>query len=210
MKLKIDNQTNYETKDLKALFHKCMEQEGVDTAFIKVIKFTPRRRSSGYVKRLIEKGELDCAKRMSSQIVNNQSNIHGYAFYNSHSIVMRLPEWRYGCSSEGLLIKEPIQEFNQEEVKTIARVFTHEVGHNQCLHHKDMADWWNFDAEYVKDFKVRLKQKTEKPIQDLKQKQYENVLEHIKQKESQIKRLTNQLKKWELKQKYYETRLEAK
>ncbi len=207
MKLKIDNQTNYETKDLKALFRECMKQEGVDICNVKIIKTVPRSKWKKHYQKQMDERELE--PEGVTESLNYNTHIHGRAWYNSYNIIMRLPEWRYGCSDDRKIIQEPIQELNKKEVTALAQIFIHEVGHNQNLRHREMADWWNFNVDYTNDFKIRMHQKKEKPKHNLQMKRYENVMVHINDKTKKIKRLNNQLKKWKLKQKYYENKLEA-
>lgn len=106
-----------------------------------------------------------------------------------------------GSDGAGIYGKQPTQ-LNTE---TIAQLLMHELAHIRGEHdHKDLANCWDFDCGWAKDFQIRPKQEKPKEKIDIKKVRYEQVLSKIKDKEARIKRLKNAIKKLYLKRKYYE------
>lgn len=89
-------------------------------------------------------------------------------------------------------------------------LFIHELDHTRGFHHNQIAGGRYLRTEsypWVEDntkFPIRKKEIIPKEKPDLQIKRYKHVLEIIKQKERIIKRLSNSLKKWRKKRKYYE------
>ncbi|MHA1410513.1 MAG: hypothetical protein ACTSQY_09465 [Candidatus Odinarchaeia archaeon] len=98
---------------------------------------------------------------------------------------------------------------------SVAGVFIHELQHTRRYEHRalgaciDEADRKEA-KEAIGDFEFTFKQpKRPKPREDLQMRRYNHVLKMISDKERQLKRLQNQLKKWKQKRKYYENVLLA-
>lgn len=183
--MKLDNQTEWDTKELKELCKAVMKHEEISQTrqYIKVIY----KKRTGY----------------------SEERYGGYAYYNRKWVKMTVPRpqvRKQVVSEDGSTkIAEVPHEFNAER---FAQVLTHELGHNRGLRHKDMPYSNRLDCKYVKDFKVGLAKPKKKPKRDLKQERYDKVLKQIKSWETKKKRAENALKKYNTKKKYYERTME--
>ena len=92
--MKITNETEYSTRDLRRIFLACENNEGTDPSF-----------------------------RNVKVVYNRINRISGYAWYNSNSVVIRLPKLRY-----------------LTDIHVLAKVYIHEVGHNLNLRHREMMN----------------------------------------------------------------------
>ena len=61
--------------------------------------------------------------------------------------------------------------------------------------------------KWALEYPIIAKEVKLKPKKDLQLKRYENVLKTLKMKMSKLKRLQNQIKKWNQKKRYYEMAL---
>jgi hypothetical protein len=91
----------------------------------------------------------------------------------------------------------------------LAKLFIHELKHIRGFRHKDMISYIEYNTSWAKNYTINSKAKIEKPKEDLQIKRYKHILEMYTKKVSQLKRLKNQIKKWESKKKYYEKALIA-
>ena len=110
--MKITNKTDYSTRHLRKIFLACEKNEGTD----------PKHR--------------DVEVRYGCD-----SGGRGYAWYNSNSVVMKLPKMKKDGSC-------------QAEIHNVARVYIHEVGHNLNLKHREMMKWWLIPIDFIEDGKV--------------------------------------------------------
>jgi len=69
-----------------------------------------------------------------------------------------------------------------------------------------MGRWIDIETLWIEDDEYQIKKKEirGKPREDLQLKRYKHVIEMIKQKEKILKRLRNQIKKWNVKRRYYQ------
>ena len=116
-KMQIKNTTEYDTRYLRSLFILCDKHEGCHIT-------NPRMRG-----RSVTVKPSKCGR------------VHGYAWYNTTSIVMSLPK--------------------NANVRVVAQIYIHELGHNLGLHHNEMASHGAFDMSWLPDEAVPLK--TEPP-----------------------------------------------
>ncbi len=98
--------------------------------------------------------------------------------------------------------------------RLLARVFKHELDHCRGFKHNQMGgrflDMGNLEKDnWALNYPIRQKESKVKPKPDLQLERYNHVLEMLKAKKSQLKRLQNQIKKWNQKRKYYESILIA-
>ena len=94
------------------------------------------------------------------------------------------------------------------------RAFKHELDHSRGFKHNQMGGRYLDIKDLERDnwaleYPIRQKEARVKPKPDLQLRRYEHVLEMLKAKKSQLKRLRNQIKKWNQKRKYYESVLVA-
>lgn len=157
--MKVINHTDYETKDLKAIFVRACKEEGTDTD-------------------------------REVTIVYGKKWISGVATLSGTYVKMRLPKNR-----------------NKFSRKSLAQVFIHEIGHNLGLLHSDMVNHRQIPVDWVYEYPLRKAQLKEKPVRNLKQERYDHAKKTLETKEKIAKRLTNQIKKWKKKIKYYERTL---
>jgi hypothetical protein len=90
-------------------------------------------------------------------------------------------------------------------MRIVAQTFIHELGHNRGLKHDEMINSYSIDASWAESYQLRTKTKPPRPIiEDIKSQRYQKTLAKIKELESKQKRITNLLKKYNKKKKYYE------
>jgi len=107
----------------------------------------------------------------------------------------------------GMGIRVPREKFT---VERFVRIFIHEMSHIRGIRsHRAIGVVEDEDLRWTKGYPVRQKEARVKPKPDLQLRRYEHVLEMLKAKKSQLRRLQNQIKKWNQKKKYYESVLVA-
>jgi len=109
--MKITNKTEYSTRHLRKIFIACEKNEGTD-----------------YTKRQVEVR------------YKKGSKVAGYAWYNSYSVVIKLPKPKY-----------------KTDIHQLAKVYIHEIGHNLNLRHKEMAHWWDISIDFLEPGDVELR-----------------------------------------------------
>ena len=101
------------------------------------------------------------------------------------------------------------------DVECLCHIFLHELEHLRGRRHGKFSDGVisNLAKKIVDKYEDELpigiieEKKPEK--KDLQMERYDHVMEMVKEKEMKIKRLNTQLKKWKVKQRYYENILMA-
>ena len=99
--------------------------------------------------------------------------------------------------------------------RLFARTFWHELYHCRGFRHNQMQsiggrflDMKNLEKDdWALEYSIVPKKEKSRPKVDLQLKRYECVLETLKIKTSQLKKLQKQIKKWSQKRKYYESAL---
>lgn len=110
-------------------------------------------------------------------------------------------------NGSGMTLRVPREKFN---VERFARIFIHEMSHIRGIRsHRAIGTVKDEDLEWTRNYSVKQKEIKIKPNVDLQLKRYNHVIEMIKQKEKILKRLRNQIKKWNTKKRYYEKILTA-
>jgi hypothetical protein len=143
----------------------------------------------------------------------------GNAYIGGYNMTIRIPNFEYyfikaddtkkSYAYDGGMHtrKEYLERKRRRLPYDVAWVFCHELQHIRGLRHKDICD--SYDLEWTKDMTIGIKTKKEKKATDVRIKRYENVLKHVKEAESKVKRWQKILKKWNTKKKYYEKILTA-
>ena len=188
--MKVINSTEYQTRDLKKVFIECC------------------------------KTKLDSWKNLKVEVSYSKSRwITGKAPYGRRKVEIFLP--RNPIDKEYIeakwTIPRPYAYLNFKRV--LAWVFIHELHHVLDIRHRGMIgnyySHWRFYAanpekmNWADDLPLRKKEIKAKLKVDLRLKRYEHVLAILKEKKSKLKRLQNQIKKWNQKRKYYESILVA-
>lgn len=180
--MRIINQTKYSTKDLRALFSACLKEDN--------------RLEQDYIA-----SKYLTIKVYKSNTIRGKAYIGRYFFddINHPNIWVGLPQY-----------KNELIEFQTFSVHNIAFVFLHELQHYRGFRHGKINDKNLMKiAEKFKHFPIQVEQPILKQKEDIRLKRYCHVLNMVKDKETKLKRLQGQLKKWKQKQKYYERTLKA-
>lgn len=185
--MKVINKTHWDTLDLKKVLIRALDEDDKVEgkyeyrSYLEVTISYSKGYPSWVVKRYQEQNkELPIRKRYS-----------GNAWVNGTRMTLRVPR----------------EEFNVEH---FVEVFIHEMSHIRGIRsHRAIGTVEDEDLKWTKNYSVRQKEAKVKPKPDLQLRRYEHVLEMLKAKKSQLKRLQNQIKKWNQKRKYYESVLVA-
>jgi hypothetical protein len=165
--MEIDNNTVYSTRHLRKIFLACEKHEGTDPKFRRV-----------------------------KVIYGRSPRCRGYAWYNSNSVVMKLPKPK---EEKGI-------GWIHATIHNLARVYIHEVGHNLNLHHGEMMNWWDMDVDFLEDVKVEVQ--TQKPKKSAAEKNEEKARQKLDEWSKKMKRAENLVKKYKKKVKYYDKKKE--
>jgi len=118
----------------------------------------------------------------------------GYAYYNSYSICMRVPRPVNGTMSDS------VREY-------CAKVLFHEIGHTLGLCHKEMIRCKSICVEFWKTLPLVAKVKHKKEKQDRIAARCTHVQNKVQEIERKILRYQKLLKKWKIKENYYDRKL---
>ena len=185
--MKIINKTSWDTLDLKKVLTKALDEDDkVERRYkyrscLEVTISYSKGHPSWVVKSYKERGKELPPRELYS----------GCAWIRGSEMRLRVPREKL-------------------DVKRFVRLFIHEMSHIRGIRsHRAIGTVKDEDLGWTKDYLVSQKETKVKPKPDLQVKRYEHVLEMLKAKKSQLKRLQNQIKKWNQKRKYYESVLVA-
>jgi len=169
--MKITNKTDYSTRQLRKIFMACEKNEGTN----------PKNRN-------IE------------VIYGRSKGVRGYAWYNSNSVVIKLPKMKKDNS-------------NQANIHQLARVYIHEVGHNLNLRHKEMMKWWLMPVDFLEEGKVEFKSVALGPKKEIVKKsavktREEKAKKKLAEWEKKFNRAKTFVAKYKKKVKYYNKKKE--
>jgi predicted Zn-dependent protease with MMP-like domain len=173
--MKIKNETQWDTKDLKKLFTEVCKQMGETTKRTIEVKISKKR--------------------------FGLSHYHGLGSCSRNWVELRIPDTHCIVGSDG---RDQILELEHPDSIKIAQILIHEIGHNQGLVHKEMANCWDIDCDWANQFIINKKFEKPKIEINLKQQRYKLVIKRLTEKETKMKRLIKQIKKLQAKKKYYE------
>lgn len=97
------------------------------------------------------------------------------------------------------------------EIKTLAKVFIHEMGHNLGLRHKEMVSQWNIVLEsFPREWKDKhlypiIKEKKKLTTNELQRERYQHAQKMLTKAQTRFKRAKTIERKWKEKVKYYES-----
>jgi len=120
----------------------------------------------------------------------------GYAFYGDGDVF----------TNYDMKLRIPKTEI---DIVKLSKLFLHEFEHILGYRHNMMLNAWGKETyrgieDVIKNLTVQKKQVVKKRLIDVRQKRYEHAVMMLRKKESLLKRITNQIKRWKQKVKYYE------
>lgn len=180
--MKVINKTHWDTLDLKKVLTKALDEDD---------KVEGRYKHRSYLEVTIS-----YSKGYPSWAIKH---------YKKQNKVLPIREIYSGSAwvnGTGMTLRVPREKFNVEH---FVEVFIHEMSHIRGIRsHGAIGTVKDEDLEWTKKYSVTQKEVIVKPKVDLQLKRYNHVIEIIKQKEKILKRLRNQIKKWNTKKRYYE------
>lgn len=180
--MKVINKTNWDTNDLKRVLTKALDEDD---------KVEGKYKYRNYLKITIS-----YSRGWPSWAIKH---------YKKQNKVLPVREIYSGSAwvkGTGMTLRVPREKFN---VEWFVRIFIHEMSHIRGIRsHRAIGTVKDEDLEWTKKYSVTQKEARVKPKVDLQLKRYNHVIGMIEQKEKILKRLRNQIKKWNTKKRYYE------
>jgi len=178
--VKVVNKTKWDTKYLKKLFLEC-EKHIFNTYLVH--------------------GE---AKKDRHVTVKTHRTywVGGYAWYHSHSIVIKIPP-------PVSVHLGNIKTENAFSARRVAQVYLHEVGHNIGLMHKQMVPSSKIDVSWWPDENIPLKITKEKPKVNLIEVRAAKAQKKLDEWTKKLNRAKTFVKKYQGKVRYYEKKAVA-
>ncbi|MBA7544766.1 hypothetical protein ES705_37127 [subsurface metagenome] len=185
--MKVINKTHWNTSDLKRVLVKALNEDD---------KIEGRYKHRGYLRITIV-----YSKGWPSWVIKH------YQKQNKEIPIRKVYSGNAWVNGTVMGLRVPREKFNVEH---FVEVFIHEMSHIRGIRsHRAIGTVKDEDLEWTKEYSVTQKEARVKPKVDLQLKRYNHVIEMIKQKEKILKRLRNQIKKWNAKRRYYERALTA-
>jgi hypothetical protein len=176
----IKNSTNWDTSDLRRLFHKCVQE--VEKVEKPNYRFKDRRR------------------RFTLEIMNTEGGSRGRATTGGHWVMIKIPrDWA-----------EPEMSFDHKInlARLMIHEYYHTIGfsyHDKRNYKNDFTAKWEVD--WVKNYPIKPKQIIIKPKQDIKTKRYQQAIKNLALATTRKKRSETIYKKWRDKCSYYRRQL---
>ncbi len=180
--MKVINKTNWDNSDLKKILVKALNEDD--------------KVEGKYKYRNCLEITISYSKGYPSWVVKH------YQKQNKELPIRKRYSGNAWVGGTRMTLRVPREEFNVEH---FVEVFIHEMSHVRGIRsHRAIGTVKDEDLEWTKNYSVRQKEVRVKPKVDLQLKRYNHVIEIIKQKEKIMKRLRNQIKKWNAKKRYYQ------
>jgi len=178
--MRITNKTNYDTRYLRRLFLTCEKH-----IFAEYLVHGESKHRHVTVK------------------YHKTDYVGGYAWYNSASIVMKLPY------PESLHLGS-IRKKNKVSARKVAQTYLHEVGHNIGLKHNKMKPSRKINVDWWPDESVPLKEKKPaKPKLSITEVRAAKAQKKLDEWQCKQRRAKTFVKKYQAKVKYYEKKMAA-
>ena len=177
--MKIDNKTKYDGRYLRRLFLACEKH-----CFEVYLKHSHPKHRHVTIK------------------YHKTSWIGGYAWYNSCSIVMKLP---HPTSTHLGKIKTK----NEISARKVAQVYLHELGHNLGRHHNQMGRHNDIDVSWWPDEIIPLKKVITKPKPNLIEVRASKTQKKLDEWQKKFNRAKTLVRKYQSKVRYYEKKAAA-
>lgn len=185
--MKVINKTHWNTSDLKRVLVKALNEDD---------KIEGRYKHRSYLRITIV-----YSKGWPSWVIKH------YQKQNKELPIRKVYSGSAWVNGTVMGLRVPREKFNVEH---FVEVFIHEMSHIRGIRsHRAIGTVEDEDLVWTRDYSVRQKEIKVKPKPDLQMRRYEHVLKMLKDKKSQLRRLQNQIKKWNAKRRYYERSLTA-
>lgn len=187
--MRIKNATPYRTADLRALVLAALRAEGIEASGyiveVGASKRQPRRRWDDELKRWVP-DDRDAPYRFS-----------GLGMLNRRWFRLGIPKAVYA------------RDLAPEEVKRLAQIAVHELGHNLGLRHADMVGSFGIPVPWADGLAVRLAEVKPAPRRDLQAERAERARAKLEEHERKLRREQKLVRKYRAKVRYYERRRTA-
>ena len=185
--MRIINKTHWNTSDLKRVLVKALNEDD---------RIEGRYKHRSYLRITIV-----YSKGWPSWVIKH------FKKQNKEILIREIYSGIAWVNGTGMRLRVPREKFN---VERFVRIFIHEMSHIRGIRsHRAIGTVKDENLEWTKNYSIKQKEIKIKPKVDLQLKRYNHVIEIIKQKEKILKWLRNQIKKWNMKKRYYERVLTA-
>lgn len=179
--MKIKNNTQWDTADMRKIFSKCIYE-------IKKIE----------------------GRRINNTIEIRNNNIEGNMISGRATIGGSIYKGYWMMIKIGIEIDFDDFKKRKELALMFIHEYYHNLGYKDQDRCNYKYDWTkDINVDFVKDCQIKLARPKIKPKRNLQLERYNNVMKHIKEAERKLKRWQKIVKKWKAKQRYYENSLIA-
>jgi len=203
IKLKIENKTSWDTKNLQTLFNLVCKHEGYKPKTV-IVKYGKMVRKDN------DNDKCPFGNRLYNIRIGGLGGL-GYGWVKlmiPNSILVS--NW----DKNGKFIRdqrEKLMILDGTIVKKISQVFAHEIGHNRGLIHNVMKHSSDINVDYIDDLVIHRMVCNNKKNTDVITKRYNHTIimtdkykSKISKLESELKKTNKTFKKWNNKKQYYE------
>lgn len=163
--------------------------------------------------------ETEDLRKLFSQCIKRIKKAEGKGKIKGIKVVVknRREHWISGRGYIGIysmtIMVGKLTDFtNIEKRKVLAQVFTHEYYHNLGYKYIDGRSYRNdftrkWDYSWVADYPIRRAEPKQKVVKDIQMERYQEVVKKVATYISKVKRYQTLLRKYKVKQNYYEKKL---